>query len=91
MTTFPTLNLNGTSGDRLQEPLLDILDAIRALRKAMSEATPHGRDYQTMPAGSYEQAAREHRRIFGLADTIEGHFTSVAVDVQRQILDRERK
>ena len=45
------INLNGSSAERLRELHLDVLRAVWALDKALGEATPHGRDYQTLPNG----------------------------------------
>ena len=43
--TYPTINLNGNSKDRLQSQYQDALDKIRAAREAIGEIDLHGRDY----------------------------------------------
>ena len=46
----PQINLNGTSREALVEQQADVVTALGALLKAMSDAFPNGRDYQLRPA-----------------------------------------
>lgn len=50
------VNLNGSSRESLVAGYVKILEALRAVSAAMSEAAPHGRDYQTHtnPEASFE-------------------------------------
>jgi len=41
------VNLNGSAKETLVANYIGVLEAIRALDKAMSLCQPHGRDYQT--------------------------------------------
>lgn len=43
--TRPSVNLNGTSVQGLLDQQAQIVDACEALQKALSNASPHGRDY----------------------------------------------
>ena len=43
----PKLNLNGTSKEELLFSYTVVLRTLREVDKAMADATPHGRDYQT--------------------------------------------
>jgi hypothetical protein len=57
----PTVNLNGTSGEELLNQVSAVLAGLRQTQQAMSEATPHGRDYQHDASGeSYRAARAEH-------------------------------
>ncbi len=55
-TVYPTVNLNGSDGKQLLAQYREIYEMFAPLMEAMAKARPHGRDYQTMPGGSYEKA-----------------------------------
>ena len=46
---IPVHNLNGTGIEDLLRQHWAVMEATRALKKALAEAAPHGRDYQTFP------------------------------------------
>ena len=52
----PKVNLNGTSIETLFADATDVYNVLLNLGAAMSRARPHGRDFQTMPDGTYEVA-----------------------------------
>ena len=56
----PRIHLNGTSADALTTELEQAVSALRKALDAMQEAAPNGRDYYTISADAYAQAAREH-------------------------------
>jgi len=73
--TYPDYGLNGSGATNL---LMDAQDAAQKLREAIGalrSMTPHGRDYQCYPAGSYSEARVEHaercRRVEGVLTEIE--------------------
>lgn len=55
---LPQINLNGSTGMELASQYQEAADAIAKAVNLMS-AIPHGRDYQTLPAGSFEKAREE--------------------------------
>ena len=55
----PKVNLNGTSKETLLANYIGVLRALTALDTAMSLATPHGRDYQTLSDANASVKARE--------------------------------
>lgn len=60
---YPQINLNGSDAIDLA---VQYHDAARSLEVACLKMSsiPHGRDYQTLPAGSYEKAREEmHHRV----------------------------
>lgn len=58
----PVLNNNGTSKQALLDQYRHILDCFRDLQEAFANATPHGRDWQTVPNGS--DVANDARQAF---------------------------
>lgn len=68
--TAPTVNINGTASSDLRDQQRSVHDAAYALHKALLEACPHGRDYQTAPEGDYERARGEHEDRCASAKTI---------------------
>lgn len=59
MAINPRVNLNGTSRAALIEQATAVIEAATALEKALAEASPHGRDYQTYPDNAAFKAASE--------------------------------
>ena len=58
---LPQVNLNGTSAEALLRQYTQAADALRVAVNAFVDVTPHGRDYQTLPDGSYAVAREQHR------------------------------
>lgn len=56
----PTVHLNGTSRDQLEEQTTAARRAVNAAIKAFAEAYPNGRDYYPQGDGTIGQAMREH-------------------------------
>jgi len=46
----PQINLNGTSKEQLLQQQMIVMAGFRELLSAMSDAMPHGRDYQFRPS-----------------------------------------
>lgn len=81
MPQFPRVNLNGTSRDALAEQYRVAHRAIGAAIDAMCQATPHGRDYQTLPAGSYESARAEHDARLTKLVSVKNEIEAIALHV----------
>jgi hypothetical protein len=82
----PVVNLNGSSKESLLQDYLAIMRALEAANKAMAEATPHGRDFQTVPNGEWVgQKAREafHERR-ALIRAMYAEFEAVALAISEQ-------
>lgn len=78
---LPVINLNGTERDDLLKDYMAARKALQCAVAALSAASPHGRDYQTMPAGSFYVAQQEHadrivkvRSVLAEIDTIAEHL-----------------
>jgi hypothetical protein len=56
----PSVHLNGTSGEQLFEQVCGVLDVLRALRKAMDDASPNARDYYIQGDDAFKIAVLQH-------------------------------
>lgn len=60
--TLPGINMNGDSASELYRLNCAAHEAVINAITAVQNAAPHGRNYQTMPQGSYQAAIEEHRQ-----------------------------
>jgi hypothetical protein len=78
---FPRVNLNGTTADSLAGQYHACTVALTAAMAAMLHACPHGRDYQTLPAGAHLNAMNEHQerleRLHAIRADMENMLQSV--------------
>lgn len=81
-TTFPNVNINGTSAESLMEQHLEIMHRCTLLIEAMSQAMPHGRDYATPDACT--NARGEHRARMMEIETIRQCAEKIALNIQEQ-------
>jgi hypothetical protein len=58
---IPTVHMNGTSRNELQEQLLNARKAIRTAIEALSAACPHDRDYYVQSPAAGSIARDQHR------------------------------
>jgi hypothetical protein len=87
---MPRINLNGTNPHELHQQYLDALrdleDAIETVRKL----DIHGRDYQTLPVGSYAVAMAEHRTRLTRLNRVRNELYQIISDLDRQMRERAR-
>jgi hypothetical protein len=57
---FPVTNLHGSSREDLSEQILRARDAVRAVGRALAEASPNGRDYYPQGDDALRKAIAEH-------------------------------
>ena len=57
----PTVHINGTSRDDLENQQIAVVHAADKLLTALSNASPHARDYYVQDDMAAVEAAREHR------------------------------
>lgn len=78
---FPQVNINGTSRGALIQQLTDAYSALTDAISALSAMSPHGRDYQTLPDGSWLTARKEHdariEAVVKVRDEIAAIFESI--------------
>lgn len=84
--TAPTVHLNGTSGEDLFKQYAGAAAAVRQALDAVSQASPHGRDYYTQQKkDAYIEARYEHEvRLTKLQDILE-ELEDLAQEVRDQI------
>lgn len=87
---YPQININGTSALELSQQQLAVIATADALLKALRAAAPHGRDYQTCPAGTYEKARAQHDRIIQAVVEVSDAAEMLALDIQEQAAARSR-
>lgn len=83
MTTFPTVNINGSSAQGLLDQLLRALDAADDLKWALLNAAPHGRDY---PSGREVWGAADaaHRRRLAMVEEIKNELNELGANLVQQ-------
>lgn len=57
---IPAIHLNGTSEVGLIEPLMKARDLTIAAQRALTNASPHGRDYYVQSETAYQRARGQH-------------------------------
>lgn len=79
----PTVHLNGTSRQALQDGYRGARHALRKAEEALAEAAPNARDYYPQGPEAYPEAAREHadrlaalRRVREELHDIEEHLAN---------------
>jgi len=88
----PVVNLNGASAESLVQQYLAIHHALNAVQTAMAEATPHGRDFQTVTdhmttVDRARKAFTERRQLLRL---IASEIEAVYMAIHEQGLERAR-
>ena len=81
---FPQVNMNGTDGADLALAYNDaankMYDAIKAMR-----APFHGRDYQTLPVGTFELANKEMMARVAAATAVMDEIHSIVESIAKQL------
>ena len=80
----PIVNMNGTSQEVLLEQVMAAKEAVAIAMKALAEAIPHGRDYQTAPDGAYTVARGQHKVRYGKLVDVYEELEAIAVDIYEQ-------
>ena len=89
--TLPYVNLNGTSSDSLMEQARAVRDAANALAVALAAAAPHGRDYQTAPAGTYDKARDEWVARYKAVNAISVEYMDIMIHIHEHMMARKRQ
>jgi flavin-binding protein dodecin len=74
---FPTVNLNGTSKESLENGYWTALSHVQETIHKLRLCTPHGRDYQTVPETEYRKAQKQHENWMKMLDKIENDLTAI--------------
>ena len=83
----PTVHLNGTSEDALQEQVKDVIRALSETMEAMSRATPNARDYYPQGSSAFELARNQRIAMWAQVEKMRGEFVamSIAIDEQKEV------
>ncbi len=84
--TTPIINLNGDRAETLLGQINAVHEAIRLLSQAIGPASPHGRNYQCNPEGSYDAARRQHQEHCDALRKMDQFYT----DQYLEITDQQR-
>ena len=81
MATIPTIHLNGTGGDSLEQEYHAAYKAIDAAIDALYDATLNGRDYYPQGPGAYSQARAERdtalRQLYAAQSYVEAMLAGI--------------
>lgn len=69
-TTLPTIHLNGTGADSLQQEYRAVRKAISAAVDALAAATCNQRDFYPQEPGAWERARAERAEAFRLLQQV---------------------
>ena len=89
--TKPTVNLNGTNGHDLAMQYQTAHAAVGDAIKAMQQAMPHGRDYQTAGLNAFQLARDEHWDRMRALQAVEVELAEIWEDITRQNDERARR
>jgi hypothetical protein len=91
----PTLHLNGTSYERLRNPLLDALYALSEATVKLQQTAPHGRDYYVQPLIDGREVIyavqEEHRERLRKLDAVADELREIIEDLDRQNDERQSR
>lgn len=90
MPQFPQININGTAAGALMQECMDALAAVDTALTYVGKMTVHGRDYQTLPPGSFAIAEREHASRLARLLTVKDELNAIAENIQQQATERSR-
>ena len=79
---LPQINLNGSPRQVLVDQQCDVMHALERLQKAMQEASPNGRDYQTMPMGTFNKAQDAWRERYQIVEDMRREIEAHAIAIQ---------
>ena len=85
----PMINLNGTYGPELLAQHRAVWKALHKVKTAMGDAFPNGRDFQTMPPGTHQQAMTEATTRLRLIEQMILCYDGICAELSEQIEARE--
>ncbi len=82
---IPTIHLNGTSGEALLDQITTAGQAAQGLLRALSAASPNGRDYYLQGPNVLRQAEAEHRSRVGRVQSVFTELGELAEAIANEI------
>jgi len=83
--TAPTVNSNGSSAESLMRDVMDARAAVEDAIRAFRACAPHGRDFQTAPAGSFEAARSAFWQRMDALQAISSDLYGQAIQIQQSV------
>ncbi len=80
--TVPSLHLNGSGWDNLNEQYRGALEALRTAREAIP--VPHGRDYYVQEEGAFEKARAQFETQLRKLNEVEEELTGILLGIMEQ-------
>lgn len=87
---FPSVHMNGTSGEELFNQALNAARVLRLSLDAMAAAAPHARDYYIQGADVFTNAQRDYVQRIGKIREVADDMMAIAENI-RDTLDARRK
>jgi len=89
---FPTIHLNGTSGDDLLGQTVDAMLALSDTIKALQAAGPNSRDYYVQPGQQqrFAQAQHQHEDRLAKLEAIQADLVALYESIHAQMTERSR-
>ena len=87
----PIVNLNGSNPQDLCDLYVRAMEAVAAAAEAVSQAYPHGRDYQLNPPGDLARATTEHQQRIESLALVHDELELVATNIVDQIAERDTR
>jgi hypothetical protein len=84
VTTFPIININGTSAQALSDFYYDAMIKLQEARKLIAENSPHGRDYPGHPEALLSARAEHFARLKAI-DTMIEDFANLGAHANSRI------
>lgn len=81
----PTINLNGTNAKDLLDQQLNAIWALRTAISTLQDASPNGRDYQTMPRGTIDLAVAGHRERLARLESVMTELEEIAEHIAAHV------
>jgi len=80
--TVPTLHLNGSGYDNLNEQYRGALEKLQEARRALP--VPHGRDYYVQEDGAYERARAQFEGQLRKLEEVEEELSGILLGIMDQ-------
>lgn len=82
---YPTIHLNGTSGEVLLEQAINVCQAIRKTLDIIYKAAPNGRDYYLQDKNAFNLASEEYQSRVNCLMSILKEYEDLAEKIADQV------
>lgn len=78
---IPSIHMNGTGAQQLQDGATNALEALRSAIRTVANTNPHARDFYVQPAGAFDRAAEQHRARVAILDSVAAELEALALAI----------